>query len=736
MPDRRSSTPRRPNGRRARGKKAVRATSKSLAKSRATGTKTAKRTGAAKKPPSSSRRPTASARKSTPARRKRSTATPTLARRVGRLVVQASGVAFVLGLGAIAILAYYAQDLPAVGDLAAARKQPRITVLDRQGDVIGIHGQDRGTPIAPTQLPEHVVEAFLATEDRNFYHHVGVNPVAIARAVAVNLRAGGVAQGGSTITQQLVKNLVLSPERTMRRKVQEMLLALKIEAQYDKDEILAFYLNAVYFGNGAYGLEAAARRYFGKHPAELDVGEAAMLAGLLKAPSKFAPTANEEAAAQRAMVVLRAMADTGFLTAKEVAQIEQEGIAQVIARDRRLDYAVDHAVAEARGRLGDFTDDVAVLTTIDTNATRLVADRAAALAAANKLESDDIQVAAIAMEDDGAIRVLIGGRDYGESVYNRATQARRQPGSVFKPFVYLAAVEKGWRPDDIIDDRPVTIGTYQPDNYKDRYYGPVPLTEALSRSLNAAAIRLQEHVGRDVVTDVAHRVGLPINSDVGASLALGVIEATPLDMATAYVPLSNGGYPRQSHIVTTITDRRGEVLYRYQAPETQRVFDPQTLIAFDHMMRHVVSRGSGFRARINGHAASGKTGTSQDSRDAWFAGYASGLVGVVWVGKDDNTPMEARGQAISGSGLPAVLWAEMMQAGLGDRPPRIPTPYVPPVDHKSLFDHLRSVLRSEDGSRDQTNAPVEPSTDPRDTSGTEDQPRRGIGALLSNLIDG
>lgn len=605
-----------------------------------------------------------------------------------------AAVAFIGVVAGLGGLFWYGRDLPPVSNLAELRKQPRITVLDRSGTEIGVHGQDRGAPVRVAALPPHVIHAFIATEDRNFFHHVGVNPIAIVRALTVNVKKGGVAQGGSTITQQLVKNLVLSPEKTVKRKAQEVLLALKIESQFDKDEILSLYLNRVYFGNGAYGIEAASRRYFGKSPHHLTVGEAAMLAGLLKAPSKYSPKSNGAAARGRARVVLSAMVEAGFLTTAEAQHISEAGVASVVHEDRRVAYAVDHAVVEAKRLLGSFTEDVTVQTTIDAALIHHVISARERIAAADPLYTPQVQTAALVLEEDGAIRGLIGGNDYKESVYNRATQANRQPGSVFKPFVYLAALENGWWPEDEIEDAPIKIGTYEPTNYKDTYAGFVSINEAMRRSLNAAVINLQEEVGRDKVVATARRMGLRHVDDIGPALALGVMEATPLDIAQSFLPFSNGGVPATPYIVEQITDAQGARLYQRSALPTRLAeIDPPTLAAFDYMMRAVVHSGSGGRARISGHYAAGKTGTSQDSRDAWFAGYASGMVGVVWLGKDNDTPMDNGRAYMSGSGAPAQLWAAMMSAALEGRPARPPLPYTPrPAPPKNLFEHLANIL--------------------------------------------
>lgn len=638
-------------------------------------------------------------------------------RLLGGFGLRVAAVMFVILMAGTITLYWFSRDLPEVGNLAEARKQPRITVHDQYGEVIGIHGQDRGTPVDAADLPDHVVAAFIATEDRNFFYHVGVNPVAILRALTVNVKEGGVAQGGSTITQQLVKNLLLTPERTLKRKVEELLLSLKIESRYSKDEILSLYLNAVYFGNGAYGLEAAARRYFGKTPHTLSVGEAAMLAGLLKAPSRLSPTSSLAAARRRAQVVINAMVSEGVLSKEEAAQIIVSGVAETIPEDLRLNYAVDHAVAEAKAKLVTVTDDIAVWTTIDTPLVLDLTAQRAAVAAADPLYTDDVQTAALILEEEGAIRALIGGNDYASSVYNRATQAKRQPGSVFKPFVYLAAVEAGYRPEEGIEDEQIKIGRYEPTNYKDRYLGLVTLTEAMARSANSAAVRLQEEIGRHKVVDAAQRAGFTAAVDIGPALALGVLETSPLIVAQSFLPFSNGGIPTEPYVVAEITDSAGKTLYRHTPDLSgEPVFSRETLRRFDHMMRAVVTRGSGFRARVPGHYVAGKTGTSQGSRDAWFAGYASGMVGVVWLGKDDDTPMTVGKSYISGSGAPAVLWGKMMKTALKGKPRRRPYWYYPvlpplpsPEDEKeeslvsasdaATLDQLSALLQGEDGRR-------------------------------------
>ena len=643
------------------------------------------------------------ARRRAPAKR-----TSRLPRRLAFLALSAGGTAGLVALAGAGVLFLYGRDLPSVDALHAPPGASRIVVLDRDGELLGVHGRDQGPPVDPARLPPHVVHAFLATEDRNFYSHVGVNPVAVLRAAIVNARSGGVAQGGSTITQQLVKNALLTPERSVRRKAQEAMLALRIERALTKDEILGLYLNTVYFGGGAYGLESAARRYFGAAPDELSVGQAAMLAGLLKAPSRYAPTADLNAARGRASVVLHAMVDAGYLTAGQAERIAADGIAAPAPRGGAGGWAVDAAAAEARRRRPSAVGELVVVTTIDAALTE-TAQRALATRMGDDPTLAGAQAALVLAEEDGAIRVVIGGRDRGAIGFNRATTARRAPGSTFKPFVYLAAIEAGWRPESLIDDAPLDIDGYAPRNYKDRYYGEVTLTEALSRSLNAGALRLQEEVGRGGVVSAARRAGLANTEDVGPALGLGVQEVTPVELAGAYASLSRNR-PTTPRLIARIEDPSGRVLYRHEARAAQTLFAPDDLVALDHMLRAVVREGSGVHAGVPDHQAAGKTGTGQDSRDVWFAGYASGLVGVVWMGHDDFAPLEDGTAAASGSGAPARVFGDVMTAGLQGRTPREPVPYVPAPDERSLFDHLADLLtrrRGEGSSPDELDALIE-----------------------------
>jgi penicillin-binding protein 1A len=514
-------------------------------------------------------------------------------------------------------------------------------------------------------LPLHTPKAVLAVEDRNFYHHVGVNPFAVARALFVNAREGEVRQGGSTLTQQLAKNLFLSSDRTLRRKIQELLLALWLEHKFTKDEILTLYLNRVYFGAGAYGIDAASRRYFGKPAASLSLAESAVLAGLLKAPSHLSPDRNPLDAGERGRRVLDAMLAAGFITAEEAQAAAARAVRVGPSRFAGAPYFVDHAIAEARKRSNGVDADLVVRTTLDP-AINEAADLGLAAGAARAALDPEIEAAVVILDGEGRIRALSGGRDYRRSQFNRATMARRQPGSAFKPFVYLAALEAGASPHDIVEDAPVRIGDWAPANYKNQYFGEVSITQALSRSLNGATVRLQEEVGRGAVLLAARRMGLVSPLSEGPALALGVDAVSPLELAGAYVPLVNGGYRVEPHAVASLATSDGEIIYRRNANLVAVAASPGAVAALNEMLHAVVLEGTGRAAALSRYEAFGKTGTTQESRDAWFVGHAGGLVCAVWIGRDDNRPMGD----ITGGKAPAVIWREVMERVLEARPPK------------------------------------------------------------------
>lgn len=582
---------------------------------------------------------------------------------VGRIILGHAANAGVFALMAVAalslVVAHYAHDLPSRDNLWREGRPIRVTLLAADGSPMSVGGESMGAPVRLADLPAHVPNAVLAVEDRNFRHHVGVNPISVVRALIVNASEGAVEQGASTITQQLAKNLFLSPDRTMKRKMQELLLALWLEQRFTKDEILTLYLNRIYYGAGAYGIDAAARRYFDKPAHDLSIAEAAVLAGLLKAPSRYAPTSNPDDAGARARLVLDAMVAAKFLTPEDARKALAEPVYLSQPRFSAAPYFVDNALREAAELAHGYDADLIVETTFDPRVQRGVETGFAAGLALAPLEPG-VEAAIVVLDRGGAVRAMIGGLDYRRSQFNRVTQARRQPGSSFKPIVYLAALEAGMTAADMVEDAPITIGGWSPGNFKDRYHGVVSLSEALTHSLNSAAVRVQERAGRWRVRQLAHRLGLKKVKTEGPALSLGVDEVTPLELADAYAALANNGYRSPAYSVQRIRTADGQLIY--ERPETllEAAASPGSVAQLNRMLEDVVTTGTGKRASLSGYTARGKTGTTQESRDAWFAGHAGGLAGVVWIGRDNFHPM---GDMLGGA-APAILWRETMQRAL------------------------------------------------------------------------
>ncbi|MFP6743719.1 MAG: PBP1A family penicillin-binding protein, partial [Alphaproteobacteria bacterium] len=546
-------------------------------------------------------------------------------------------------------------------------RTPSVRLVSIDGVQFARFGDAYSTPVHVADLPDYLRFAVLATEDRRFYSHFGLDVIALVRAALANLKAGRVVQGASTLTQQIAKNVILTPERSFKHKVQELLLAFWLEQTFTKDELLSIYLNRVYLGAGTYGVGAASRRYFGKPAARLTMGESAMIAGLLKAPSRYAPTRDLERAQARARRVLGFMVAAGYIDAAEAAAASKAPftIRRQLANSRGVRYFADWVFDRVSDYTGPAAADITVVTTLDM-AMQKAAEAAVEWALAGEgTERQATQAALVALASDGAVRAMVGGRDYRVSQFNRATQARRQPGSAFKPFVYLAALEAGMAPTDMVDDAPLTIDGWSPRNYDGKYAGPVTLKDALVRSLNTVAVRITEWVGRGRVVDVARRLGInsPLRAD--ASLALGASEATLLETTQAYTALANGGQGVWAHGIDEITGPGGTVLYRRSGTGLGRVVEPVHLRPLVEMMSAVITAGTGRAARVPWPSA-GKTGTSQEWRDAWFVAFNRELTAGVWIGNDDGTPMKW----VSGGGLPARLWARFMGAALAGTAPR------------------------------------------------------------------
>lgn len=600
-------------------------------------------------------------RKST--RKSRKKRTPSSASQILRYGAEASVFVFT-GLILLAIsVAFFARDLPRTDNLWRADREARITFLAADGTPLPLQGASAGAPISLSDLPGYVPDAILAVEDRNFYHHMGVNPISVVRALIVNASHGAVRQGGSTISQQLAKNLFLSPERTMKRKVQELMLALWLEQRFTKDEILTLYVNRVYFGAGAYGIDAASYRYFAKSARALTLNEAAVLAGLLKAPSKYSPSHNPKSAGTRARLVIEAMVAAGFLSSDDANHALVQPVVLAGQARFKAPFFLDFTVRETNKITNGLDADLVVQTTL-VPAMQTALTQGVRAGLERSALDPSIEIAALILDETGAVRAMTGGRDYAISQFNRATQARRQPGSAFKPFVFLAALEHGAPKNLQITDAPVKIGTWSPDNYNSKFYGDVGLTEALARSLNSVAVRVQEHVGRNAVQITAHKMGLDAKLSNGPALALGVDALSPLVLAGAYTPFANGGYRIRPHGVSAIKTVDGQQVFRLETPFEDIASPVHAIDGLNDMMGAVVSWGTGRAAALDAHQAYGKTGTTQNNRDAWFVGHAGGLTAVVWVGRDDNKPM---GQ-VTGGKAPAIIWREIMNRALSGKP--------------------------------------------------------------------
>ena len=569
------------------------------------------------------------------------------------------------------IAAWYATDLPDVDKAFNATRRPVVTVLAADGSTLARRGDVYGRLMRLDELPEALPRAVLATEDRRFYSHFGIDIIGLGRAMAANLAAGRIVQGGSTITQQAAKNLFLTPERTLKRKVQELLLALWLERKFTKDQILTIYLNRVYLGAGTYGVDAAARKYFNRPASRLSLYQSAMLAGLLKAPSRYNPLAHPARARARAEQVLKNMVAAGVLTAQAYGQAKSgQGVAQAASGPRSLRSFIDWVLEQVPDYVNPGDRDLVVSTTLAPALQRLAEAGVEEALAREGARARIGQAAFVAITPTGAVRAMVGGRSYSDSQFNRATQARRQPGSAFKPFVYLAGLEQGLRPGDIIVDEPVTIGGWRPRNFNKKYVGPMTVKDAFARSINTVAVKVAERAGRDKVIEAARRLGLfgdfkPV-SNVGPSLALGVVEVGLLELTAAYGPFANGGAGVWAYGIEEISDGEGRRLYRRGGSGPGRVVRAGDVAAMNEMLAAAVRNGTGRKAAIDRPVA-GKTGTSQNFRDAWFIGFSADLIAGVWMGNDDGTPM----RGVTGGGAPAILWRDFMtaaHAGLTPRP--------------------------------------------------------------------
>jgi penicillin-binding protein 1A len=580
---------------------------------------------------------------------------------IGRLFYWGVVLGLWAAIAVVGVVVWVGAHLPPIQSLEIPKRPPTIQIVGMDGSVLAQRGEMAGANIALKDLPPYLPKAFIAIEDRRFYSHFGIDPIGIFRAAVTNLLHRGVSQGGSTLTQQLAKNLFLTQERTMQRKLQEAELALWLERKHSKNEILELYLNRVYFGSGAYGVEAAAQRYFGKSAKNVTLAEAAMLAGLVKSPSRLAPNRNPEGAEQRAQVVLSAMADAKFITdAQAQASIGHPSYNVKPAGAGTVNYVADWIGEVLDDLVGQIDQDIRVETTIDPKLQNVAEAAIIDELAAKSVKFNVTQGALVAMTPDGAVRAMVGGRNYAESQYNRAVTARRQPGSAFKPFVYLTAVEAGLTPETIRTDAPLDIKGWKPENYTHEYFGSVTLTQALAMSLNTVAVRLGLEVGPKNVVRTAHRLGISSKLDANPSIALGTSEVSVIELVGAYAPFANGGMAVSPHVVTKIRTDKGKLLYVRPTDQLGRVIEPRYVAMMNAMMMETLISGTARKAEIPGWTAAGKTGTSQDFRDAWFIGYTASLVTGVWLGNDDNSPTKKA----TGGGLPVEVWSRFMRSAL------------------------------------------------------------------------
>lgn len=568
-------------------------------------------------------------------------------------------------------LVYFAAQLPDIRALETIKKQQGITVLAADGHVVANYGDVYGAYISYEQLPKSLVYAVIATEDRRFFEHHGVDFFGIARAVVTNIARGRMVQGGSTVTQQVAKNVFLTPERTLKRKLQELMLAFWLEARFSKKEIMAIYLNRVYLGGGAYGVDAAAKRYYNKSARELNLYESAQLAGMLKAPSRYNPAANTDRARARVHQVLLNMVDAGYLKKKDVKPTLQNYAKysekrETVGGDVR--YYTDWIVDQIPDIVGPVEQDLIISTMLDTKLQSLAQETLRKGVTTQGEKKNVSQGAMVVMQPDGAVLAVVGGLDYGESQFNRAVQAKRQPGSSFKLFVYLAALEAGLTPLSTVEDAPITLQvgnkTWSPENFEvGGYRGDIPMVEAIRYSLNTVSVRLSQYTGVKRVAEMAMRLGIP-NVPAHPSIALGAVEATLLEMTNAYAHLPNDGNRVEAYGITSIKTRDGKEIYKHEEQQAVPVLAKGTVQMMNYMLKDVATRGTGAKAALSGYQAAGKTGTSQDYKDAWFVGFTSQLVAGVWVGNDNNKSMKK----ITGGAIPAAVWHDFMTKAMEGKP--------------------------------------------------------------------
>lgn len=598
-----------------------------------------------------------------------------------RVIIDMIDDFFTFGVVALfALLAFALPPFSGTGDIWNRGREYAVTFTDSAGKIIGRRGIRQDDAIPLDEIPPVLIKAVLATEDARFYDHFGVDVIGTLRAVVHNAKGGG-KQGGSSITQQVAKNLFLSPERTIKRKVNEAFLSMWIEARLSKNEILKLYLDRSYLGGGNYGVEAASQFYFGKSVRDIGLPEAAVLAGLFKAPTNYAPHANPEASKARTNVVLYRMLDAGFINQGELLQARRAP-AQIVQQDIMaspnwfLDWAYQDTldVMQRQGLMGNYV--VEVKTTIDSKLEDASQQILNDVVDTQGPDRNFSQASSITMTPEGAVRALIGGRDYGDSQFNRATAAKRQVGSAFKPFVYLTALNHGYTRDTIVDDGPVCVIDWCVHNFEPDFRGRIPLWVALTHSINTVAVKLMKEVTRQAIEETAHKVGIQGMIDPYPTMAIGTSALTLMDLATGYATFAAGGKLAKPYAVVEIRRTNGDLLYSHaaNAVEQPQVEPYEKVAELNSMLHDVVMQGTATRAQLGYAPVAGKTGTNANFRDAWFMGFTAHYVTGVWVGNDDNSSMDgSKANAVTGGRVPAPAWKRIMDvAETGLQPEGLP----------------------------------------------------------------
>jgi penicillin-binding protein 1A len=613
-------------------------------------------------------------------------------RQITFIITAILGVAIASLVGWLVFNRWAYQDMPPLPEpeaLWSVKRELSVRLLDKDGNEIARRGPIYGQAVEVDDLPAHLVFAFLAIEDRRFFEHDGVDVRALMRALWVASREGALEQGGSTLTQQLIKNLVLTPERTIKRKLQEMRLARQLEGSLSKQEILGLYLNRTYLGGRAYGVDGAARRYFDKPAREVTLAEAALLAALPKAPSRLNPAESLDQARARARLVLASMAEAGFISGEEAAQAAKDTpfivSEEVRGEPHEIGFVFDTAVQLANDLVAGQPGDLIITTTIDPKVQQAAAEVVAETLDARGSKLGVSQAALIALDRDGGIAAMVGGRSYETSKFNRVTQAKRQPGSAFKPFVYAAALEAGIGIQNVVVDEPVRIEGWEPGNYYEGYRGRMTIRTAFENSVNTVAVRLATDISPAKVAELADRFGIGRRVEALPSIALGSEWVTLEGLTAAYAVFRDEGRRMRPHLVTKIEDTRGRILYERPELPPITVYDPEKSLQMAGLLRSVVVRGTGGSAQPRNIPVAGKTGTSQEWRDALFVGYSPLYVAGVWVGNDDNSPT----RKVTGAGLPAEIWRDFMaRAHGGERGGDIPgivPPLNPEADARAVY---------------------------------------------------